>query len=97
MDALESKALEEAMKFGKKIGNIDRTLGGAISIFDSLTWSEKVKRVHAEGLDGHRQFVREITETVDQKYSGIGVAQEAKSYAQKKLVELEEAARPYLE
>ena len=97
MDKPELKALEEAIEFGRTIGNIDSLLGHTVYVFGSTIFSDDMKRKTAADLDGQRQFVQRIVETVDQKYSGMEVAEEAKTYAQKRLAEVEEAARPYLE
>jgi len=96
MDKPELKALEDAIEFGKTIAGIDHLLGHTIYVFGSTMFSDEMKRKTAADLDGQRQFVQGIIETVDQKYTGIKVAEEAKTYAGKKLAELEEAARPYL-
>ena len=91
------KEIEEALEFGKTIGNICDILKNTAYVLDPKTTmlSDDSKRRIAENLDGQRQMVQRIVETVDQKYSGIKLAEKAKIYTQEKLAEIEKLVRLY--
>jgi|SRR3989344_9354976 len=90
------QGLEEAIRFGLSIAIIDSFFGHTIYFFESPHWSDNVRKTIASQLDSYRNLVQRIVETVDQKYAGIKAAEESKVLAQKRLVELEKAACPYL-
>jgi len=88
--------IEEAIQFGRDIDSLNGLLGHIASVFDSTVWPETMKRKTAAGLESQRALVQNMAAEVYTKYSGIKAAEEAKTYALKRMAEIEEMARPYL-
>ncbi len=90
--------LDEAMKFGKKLVTIESLLGEGIYYLESSRYDEDSKKRFAGKMtERYRDVVQKMDDEVRTNYSGVPTAEDALKYAHKRLDELEELAKQFLE
>ncbi len=99
IDSLTIQQKEEILNFSVELRQTNSMFVMPLDILRSSSiWPESLKEnycVQGGPIDVIREYAQETLSKISANYSGVPIAEEYKKRIQEKLVELEEAAKPY--